>query len=418
MIIPSIDIMDGQAVQLIGGEKKALEAGDTIPLAKKFRLAGEIAVIDLDAALSKGDNKKTIRKLARIADIRVGGGIRTLESAIEWLDIGARKIILGTAAQPELLKELPKERLIAALDAKEGEVVVEGWTKKTGRTITDRMRELRDFVGGFLVTFVEKEGRMGGTRMELVKELLDAAKDAKLTVAGGVTTAEEIAQLHAMGVDAQVGMAIYTGKLDFAQAIAAPLMSDREDGLWPTVIADEHNQALGLAYSDMESLKAAVDEQVGAYHSRKRGLWIKGKTSKATQELLKIDLDCDHDTLRFKVRQNGRGFCHLNQWTCFGDDDGLPALARLITQRKENAPEGSYTNRLFNDETLLAKKIEEEAFELIEAQTSEEVRWEAADVLYFTLVKMAKHGVTLADVENELRMRSKKITRRKGDAKR
>ena len=152
MIIPSIDLMEGQAVQLIGGEKTAIEAGDPLPLLNQFRLAGEVAVIDLDAALSRGDNTAIIEKLIRQAPCRVGGGIRNLDTAIRWLDAGAARIIMGTAAKTELLSQLPRERCIAALDAKNDDIVVEGWQKSTGLRVVDRMRELRDVVGGFLVT--------------------------------------------------------------------------------------------------------------------------------------------------------------------------------------------------------------------------------------------------------------------------
>ena len=152
MIIPSIDLMDGQAVQLIGGEQKAIDAGDPIPIAERFRLAGEIAVVDLDAALGRGSNAELIEELCRIAPCRVGGGIRDVRAARRWLDRGARSIVLGTAATPELLAQLPRERVVAALDARDGEVVVEGWRTRTGRGIVECMEELRGLVGGFLVT--------------------------------------------------------------------------------------------------------------------------------------------------------------------------------------------------------------------------------------------------------------------------
>ncbi len=417
MIIPSIDIMDGQTVQLVGGKEKALDAGDPMPLAERFALAGDIAVVDLDAALGKGNNQSLIEPLCRRFDVRVGGGIRSLEAARHWLDAGAKQIVIGTAAQPELLSQLPKDRVIAALDAVEGEVVVEGWQTKTGASIADRMAELRDLVGGFLVTFVEKEGRLGGTAMDRVAPLVEAAGEAKLTIAGGVTTAEEIAALDRLGVDAQVGMAIYTGKLDLGEAIAAPLQSDRQDGLWPTVVVDEHGRALGLCYSNLESLTAAVQERRGIYWSRKRGLWRKGESSGDTQELLAIALDCDRDTLRFTVRQAGQGFCHLATKSCWGPLQGLPTLAERLAERMTEAPEGSYTRRLFDDPALLANKLAEEATELSEATTEDDVRWETADLLYFALVAMTKAGVPLADVTRELDRRSRKLTRRPGDAK-
>lgn len=417
MIVPSIDLQNGNAVQLVGGKELELDAGDPRPLAQKFRLAGEIAVIDLDAAMSKGSNAETIRDLLRVAKCRVGGGIRDVETARRWLHDGAHKIILGTAARPEILRELPRERVIAALDAVDGEVVVEGWTEGTGRGIAERMRELKPYVGGFLVTFVEKEGRLGGTAMERVAELVEICGDeCELTIAGGVTTAEEIAELDAMGCDAQVGMAIYKGQLQLGDAISTVLKSDRPDGLYPTVVVDELGRALGLAYSDDESIREAVERQAGVYHSRRRGLWVKGETSGNTQELLSIDIDCDRDALRFTVRQNGP-FCHLGSRSCFGEASGLAALEQTIAGRKADAPAGSYTRRLFDDPELLGAKIREEADELTAAEGADDVTWEAADLIYFAMVRMAAEGVSLADVERELDRRALGVTRRRGDAK-
>lgn len=183
MIVPSIDLQGGQTVQLVGGEKKALDAGDPLPIARKFRIAGEIAVIDLDAAMGKGSNAGLIEAVLAEAPARVGGGIRDLVTATRWLDAGAAKIIIGTAAKPELLSRLPRQRVIAALDAKHGEVVVEGWKTGTGAKILDRIAELKPHVGGFLVTFVELEGRLGGTNLELAKEIVTAAEGCRVTIA-------------------------------------------------------------------------------------------------------------------------------------------------------------------------------------------------------------------------------------------
>lgn len=417
MIVPSIDLMGGQAVQLIGGRDHALDAGDPRPLAERFRLAGDVAVVDLDAALGRGSNAELIRELCRIAPCRVGGGIRDLAAARAWLDAGAVQIVIGTAARPELLRELPKERVVAALDARHGEVVVEGWQTGTGRTVVERMRELAGLVGGFLVTFVEKEGRMQGLDLEQVKVLREAAGEARLTIAGGVTTTEDVAAIDRAGCEAQVGMALYTGRLPLADAFAAPLVSDRPDGLWPTVVVDERGTALGLAYSNLDSLRAAFERRRGVYHSRSRGLWIKGEASGDTQELLQVAADCDRDALRFTVRQHGTGFCHTGTRTCWGADRGLAPLLRLLARRLEDAPAGSYTRRLLDDPQLLRAKLLEEAGELAAAQAREDVVHETADVLYFALVALARGGGSLEEVEAALDRRALNVSRRAGDAK-
>jgi phosphoribosyl-ATP pyrophosphohydrolase len=412
MIVPSIDLEAGHAVQLIGGAEKALDAGDPRPLARHYGRVGEVAVVDLDAALGKGSNAEVIGDLLDLAPCRVGGGIRDVAGAIAWLDRGAQKVVLGTAARLEVLKELPRERVIAALDTRHGEVVVEGWQKRTGQGVLERIAALRELAGGFLVTFVEREGRLQGTDLGFAKQIRAAAGDAAVTIAGGITTAEEVAELDRLGCDAQVGMALYTDRLPLAEAFAAPLKSDRPDGLWSTVVVDERGTALGLCHSDLDSLRAALDRGEGVYHSRTRGLWVKGATSGAVQELLRVAADCDRDCLRFTVRQQPPGFCHLATRTCWGSDRGLGALARLLAERKTAAPAGSYTARLLADPALLGAKLREEAAELAGAEARDHVIHEAADVLYFTLTTLARHGVDLAEVEAALDRRALKVTRR------
>lgn len=418
MLIPSIDLQSGNAVQLVGGRELRVDAGDPRPIAERFALAGEIAVVDLDAALGRGDNSSAIRDLLRIAPCRVGGGIRDADAALRWLDAGATRVVLGTAATPAVLSRLPRDRVVAALDCVDGEVVVDGWRTRTGAGVLDRLRELREFVGGFLVTFVEREGRMMGFERERVAAIVEAAGDARVTVAGGVRDASDIAMADSLGADAQVGMALYTGALDLADALAAGLTTDRPDGLWPTIVCDERGVALGLAYSNPESLRIAVATRTGVYWSRSRNaLWKKGETSGATQELLRIDRDCDRDSLRFTVRQRGAGFCHTGDATCFGSARGLDALERTLRRRASESPAGSYVGRLFADPGLLRAKLLEESCELMDADSHDNAVDEAADLLFFTLVAMRRAGVSLAEVERVLDRRALRVGRRSGDAK-
>ncbi|KAK3498264.1 histidine biosynthesis trifunctional protein [Neurospora crassa] len=206
------------------------------------------------------------------------------------------------------------------------------------------------------------------------------------------------------------------GKLAISTILSSVWKSDRPDGLLPTVVVDEHDTALGLVYSSAESVNEALRTQTGVYQSRKRGLWYKGATSGDTQELVRISLDCDNDALKFVVKQKGR-FCHLDQSGCFGQLKGLPKLEQTLISRKQSAPEGSYTARLFSDEKLVRAKIMEEAEELCTAQTPQEIAFEAADLFYFALTRAVAAGVTLADIERSLDAKSWKVKRRTGDAK-
>lgn len=412
MIVASIDIRDGRAVQLVGGARPVLDAGDPIALGERFSLVGPIAVIDLDAAMGCGENRRIVRKLVRRFPCRVGGGIRSRRSALDWLDAGAQQVILGTAARTELIASLPRRRVIVALDAIHGEVVTHGWRTRTGRAVLDRIDELSEVAGSFLFTLIEREGRTQGTDLEAARLLIERAGAARVTIAGGVTTAEEIAALDRLGADAQVGMALYTGRLDLADAVAAVLHSDRADGLWPTVICDESQTALGLAYSDAASLRRAIATRRGVYHSRTRGLWEKGATSGNTQALRRVDVDCDRDTLRFTVRQEGAGFCHRGHDTCWGLQQGVGGLVRRILDRRDHPAAGSLTNALLSDPGLLARKLVEEAAELACARGPDAVTHEVADILYFSLVAMTRGGSRLDDVARELDRRARRVTRR------
>jgi len=428
MIVPSIDLMQGRAVQLRQGRELVLDGGDPLARLEEFAVAGEVAVVDLDAALGNrgGPNAGLIREMVRRAPCRVGGGIRDLDTARAWLDAGAARIVIGTAASAEFCGALPRERVIAAVDAERGQVVVEGWRTATGTSVLERIRELVPVVGGFLFTQVEKEGAMGGFDFQAVAAAVRAAGGgeggARLTAAGGITTATEIAELDRMGADAQVGMALYTGRLPLGEAVAAPLGKpvDSQGGgsVWPTVVCDEWGHALGLVWSTRESLARAIAVRKGIYWSRSRqALWEKGATSGNTQELVRVDLDCDRDALRFTVRQRGAGFCHLERPACWPSGFDLDDLVDTITQRAARPEPGSGTAKLLADPALLAAKLREEADELGRANARADVVHETADVLYLALVALVRGGGTLQEVVAELSRRRGAVTRRPMAAK-
>ncbi|KAG0374529.1 trifunctional histidinol dehydrogenase [Mortierella sp. AD032] len=220
-----------------------------------------------------------------------------------------------------------------------------------------------------------------------------------------------ISELGRLGVDTQLSTNVLStgheeGKLNLGEAFMATVVSDRPDGI-----------SLGLVYSSLESVVESFRTRKGVYFSRTRGLWHKGASSGATQDLVKVHVDCDSDALQFTVHQHGTGFCHNNIRGCFGSSSGLAHLDQTLKSRKLSAPAGSYTQRLFKDTNLVKSKIMEEAEELCDATTPEDIAWETADLFYFALVKCVANGVSLRDVEQQLENRSRKITRRPGHAK-
>jgi len=211
--------------------------------------------------------------------------------------------------------------------------------------------------------------------------------------------------------------------VQLGNVMASYLKTDRMDGLYTTVVCTRSGEALGLVYSSLESIIAALECGRGVYYSRSRqGLWRKGDTSGHYQDLHRIDVDCDGDALRFTVTQRGgsdgvRAFCHLNTLTCWGPPRGIRHLEQTLSSRLIDAPPGSYTKRLVEDEVLLRDKLLEEAQELSEAHDPQHVAEELADVLYFAMVKAVKAGVSIDDAVNELDKRTRKVTRRQGDSK-
>jgi phosphoribosylformimino-5-aminoimidazole carboxamide ribotide isomerase len=223
MLIPSIDLRDGAVVQLVQGERLAITDADVFRWVKRFERFPKVQVIDLDAAMGRGDNLALVRQIAGALACRVGGGVRTVARAEEILAAGAQQIIAGSAlftgGRPnvefaaQLAEAIGVDRVIAAVDSKGGQVVIHGWKTILPITAVEAVQALEPYCSEFLYTHVDTEGLMGGTNREAIMAVRRATS-RRVTAAGGITTREEIDALDANGVDAVVGMAIYTGKLD------------------------------------------------------------------------------------------------------------------------------------------------------------------------------------------------------------
>lgn len=222
MLIPSIDLMGGKIVQLEQGEEKKLEFSDFEYWIERFSKYPLVQLIDLDAARGAGDNRALMQPILQRLNCQVGGGIRDLESARDLLHAGAHKVILGSAllkrgeidarAASGLAEALGTSALVFAIDSRKGRVAVDGWRTQTNVTALDMVRALDPFCETFLYTNIETEGLMRGMPMEPI-QALQSATTRHLVVAGGITTQQEVDTLDAMGVDAVVGMAVYSGKI-------------------------------------------------------------------------------------------------------------------------------------------------------------------------------------------------------------
>ncbi|WP_455157694.1 bifunctional phosphoribosyl-AMP cyclohydrolase/phosphoribosyl-ATP diphosphatase HisIE [Treponema socranskii] len=430
MVISSIDLKDGHVVQLKNGAQPVLARDDAESLIEEFDRYGEVAVIDLDAAFgnvdSHGDTKNTplLKRLLCKGNVRTGGGIRSVERAKELVSLGAEKVIIGSAAWKKnpkagespldvefleaLVKAIGRERVIVAVDAKGGKVAVNGWTETTDVPFIEGAVLAEKYCSEILFTCVEKEGCMQGADTDAVKKLREAVQ-CRIVVAGGVSSTEEIVQLEKLGCDVQLGMALYTGKVSLADAFIGCLNWDKVD-LIPVIAQSVNGDVLMLGYANRAAFEKTFETNKLTFFSRTRGmLWTKGEHSGHWLSVQKLRADCDRDTVLATVVPHG-GVCHTGSFTCFtGEADEASSAGRLydiIADRFAHPKPGSYTATL--DGKRVREKILEEADELCnEAETKQDIVWEAADLFYFMNVLMYREGVTWRDVYAELDRRHK-----------
>jgi phosphoribosylformimino-5-aminoimidazole carboxamide ribotide isomerase len=223
VLIPSIDLMGGKIVQLVQGEKKALEFAIFTEWLQRFAKYPLVQLIDLDAAMGKGDNRALVVEFCRKLPCQVGGGNRSADDAQKALASGARKVILGSslisggsvnvAFARALSGEFGVEKLVAAIDSRGGRVAIHGWKTVTAITPTSMIAALEPYFSAFLYTHIDTEGLLQGIPIDVVRELKTRTK-RQFIAAGGIRSQQEIDELHAMGVDAVVGMGIYTGLIE------------------------------------------------------------------------------------------------------------------------------------------------------------------------------------------------------------
>ncbi|MDR1443363.1 MAG: phosphoribosyl-ATP diphosphatase [Treponema sp.] len=444
MVIASIDLQGGKVVQLRQGSELVLQRDNAAELAAEFDRYGEVAVIDLDAAMGKGSNIELLRPLLRKARCRVGGGIRSPEQARELVSLGAEKIIAGSQVfrNPEkrgagiaggefavnipfletLARETGRERLIVAVDAgtRAGggyEILVDGWKTPTGLDLIETAKKVQDFCGELLFTCVDREGTMAGLDLEPVKALRGAVS-CGITAAGGLRCVEEVEAAAALGCDVQLGMALYTGKINLAEAFVRSLNwkkgapagenSNTAECLLPVIAQSPDGQVLMTGFADREAVMESFKRGMLCFHSRTRNtLWMKGEHSGNTLTLLRMRADCDRDAILAVAEPTGP-VCHTGAFSCFdtGRRYSLEFLQEIITGRLRNPSPGSYTAAL--DDELVREKVMEEAEELCKAGNHDELVWEAADLLFFTTVLMTRAGIKVDEVLAELDRRHKK----------
>ena len=297
MIISSIDLKDGKVVQLRQGKDLVLERDNPDELIKDFNKYGEVAIIDLDAALrnTKPDgttaNTDLLRSLLRKGNVRVGGGIRDAKKAKELVSLGAEKVIVGSAAfldgkvntdfLSSFSQAVGKEHVIVSVDARDGKIAVKGWTESAGLDLIEAAKAVEPFCSELLFTCVEREGTMTGIDMTLVKKLREAVS-CRVVVAGGVSTVDEIVALEQLGCDVQLGMALYTGKVSLADSFIACL-NWKKVSLIPVIAQSNSGEVLMMGYANEEAFKKTFETGKLTFWSRTRNvLWTKGEIGRAS----------------------------------------------------------------------------------------------------------------------------------------
>jgi phosphoribosylformimino-5-aminoimidazole carboxamide ribotide isomerase len=222
VLIPSIDLMGGKIVQLVQGEKKALEFGNFKYWIERFSAFPLVQLIDLDAAMGRGNNRELIAMICKRLPCQTGGGVRDIARARELLALGTKRVIFGsallrdeainTALAATAAETLGAEHLTFAIDSRKGKVAIKGWKESTAVDPKEMVRSLDQYCSAFLYTHIDTEGTMTGFPIKIAQELAALTKN-RLIVAGGIRSRAEVNQLDAIGVDAVVGMAIYTGAM-------------------------------------------------------------------------------------------------------------------------------------------------------------------------------------------------------------
>jgi phosphoribosylformimino-5-aminoimidazole carboxamide ribotide isomerase len=229
MLIPSIDLMGGKIVQLghgvhAHGQAKDVSMEEFEPWLKKFERFPLVHVVDLDAAMRQGSNKELLARLTKRLPCQVGGGASSVQIAKDMLAAGAKRVVVGSALvqnekvdtefAKKLSGEIGPEKLVFSVDTKQGLLTIGGWRKTVPITADDAIRALEPYCKAFLHTHVDESptGSMGGFPMSEARELCKVTK-RHLMVAGGIRSMDEVAELDILGVDAVVGMAIYSGAM-------------------------------------------------------------------------------------------------------------------------------------------------------------------------------------------------------------
>lgn len=312
MIIPSIDLKFGKAIQLVSGKGNPQDEREPISLSDELSVLGIGVLVDLDRAFGIGDNIKCIKEIVNRhpeALWRIGGGLRNKEAVQEILNISSNvQVILGTLATSDFLSQFPKEKIVAAVDHDNGKLVTHGWSQQTNISIQEKVDEVSKYVSAIHLTHAPASDTLAG-----LGNYTEIKSNVPIVLAGGIGTLQDIKQATK---DVIVGKA-FRGNITLGEAFTCTLEKRTYNELYYPTIIVQHNQVLGLAWSTSETLQETINSRKVVLFSRKRGRWVKGESSGNIPKLLTVKTDCDNDAILISVDMNGKPWCHTGKKSCW-----------------------------------------------------------------------------------------------------
>lgn len=347
--------------------------------------------------LSNCSSDKLLKKICSVAECYLMMNSPKPEKIKSVLQMGVKKIIISEKDVDKIDQKLSKNVIMASITLPKVKSINLITFKQDLQEIFNR---LNHNCSGFLIDFNEEFDIDQNIVLETIKMISSFTQNSLIL---HIPESKFSSVIERKGVNPLIRSLEMFEEKDMINVFKSIIIFQKGDGLVPTIVRDEYNQILMLAYSSKESLEMALIQKEGIYYSRSRNsIWNKGKTSGNYQSLIQARYDCDQDTLLFTVRQFGVA-CHLQRYSCFGDKEfKLLDLYEIIQDRILNPIDCSYTSKISKDEQLIIEKIKEESNEVINYTDEENLIWEIADLLYFLMVLMAKKEINLQDILNEL----------------
>ncbi len=363
-----------------------------INYAKRINYFGSVVVNNIDSL-------NLLKEICKVAECNLVMNSPNVETIRSVLQKGVKKIIIPENKVEYISKSISKKIIIARITLSKTLILNKNLTnlKAELKTIITR---IVPYCSELLIDYDTDLSIDENIILEIINFISDFNK-SPLTFLDVNNKFTEL--LEKKGVNPFICSSGVFEEQEMLQIFKSSLDFEKLDGLIPTIVQDDHNQILMLAFSSQASLTQALIQKKGIYYSRSRkSIWVKGETSGNYQILKRARYDCDQDTLLFNVSQEGVA-CHLQRYSCFSNKGfELSDLYDVIQDRILNPAANSYTSKISKDERSIIEKIREESNEVINYTNDENLVWEIADLLYFIMVLMAKKDISLQDILNEL----------------